>query len=92
MLPSLKKRKVRSGKKPGTAPGTVQHIGEQRVDEVQITIHDYSEGHVDEIAIRDIEEARPDTWRIPPRRGSRSTACTTSKSSRPSGPISICTR
>lgn len=59
LLPGLKKRRVRSGKKPGTAPGTVQHIGEQRVDQVQITIHDFDVDHVDEIAISDIEEARP---------------------------------
>lgn len=51
-------RRLRSGKKPGSAPGTVQHIGEQRLDEVQLTIHDYDESHIDEIAIKDVEESR----------------------------------
>lgn len=46
-------------KKPGTAPGTLEHIGEQKIDQVQLTIHDYDEQHIDEIQITDVEESRP---------------------------------
>lgn len=46
-------------KKPGTAPGTVQHIGEKRVEEVQLTVHDYDESHMDEFPIKNVEEIQP---------------------------------
>lgn len=59
ILPRFKSRRIHSAKDPGTAPGTVQHVGEQRVEEVRITIHDYDTDHVEEIPIDDIEEARP---------------------------------
>ncbi|MDR8390538.1 magnesium/cobalt transporter CorA [Aliifodinibius sp. S!AR15-10] len=55
-LPILTKRRR---KKPGSAPGTVEHIGEQRLDDIQLTIHDYDEDHLDEIHIEDVEESRP---------------------------------
>ncbi|MDZ7691237.1 MAG: CorA family divalent cation transporter [Balneolaceae bacterium] len=46
-------------KKPGSAPGTLEHIGEQKVDQVQLTIHDYDEQHLDEIQIDDVQQSRP---------------------------------
>lgn len=46
-------------KKPGSAPGTVEHIGEQRLEDVQLTVHDYDEDHIDEIAIQEVEESKP---------------------------------
>ena len=52
-------RNNQSSKKPGSAPGTVEHIGRKRVDEVTITIHDYDESHVDRIPIDTIEDSRP---------------------------------
>ena len=52
-------RNNQSTKKPGSAPGTVEHIGLKRVDEVTITIHDYDENHVDRIPIDTIEDSRP---------------------------------
>ncbi|MDX1671799.1 MAG: magnesium/cobalt transporter CorA [Balneolaceae bacterium] len=45
-------------KKPGSAPGTVEHIGEKKVENVIITIHDYDEDHLDTLVIDDIEECR----------------------------------
>lgn len=53
------RQRFRHDKKPGSAPGTVQHIGEKRLEEIQLTIHDYDESHVDEIVIENIEECRP---------------------------------
>ena len=46
-------------KKPGAAPGTIEHVGEKRVDNVSITIHDYDQEHVEEIAINSIEDCKP---------------------------------
>ncbi len=46
-------------KKPGTAPGTIEHVGEQRVQNVTMTIHDYSENHVESVAINSIEDCKP---------------------------------
>lgn len=55
---SLRRNRFKASKKPGTAPGTLHHIGEQLLDQVQITIHDYDIDHVDEISITNIEESR----------------------------------
>lgn len=46
-------------KKPGAAPGTAIHVGEQRVEDVSITIIDYSEDHVDTITIESINDSKP---------------------------------
>lgn len=46
-------------KKPGAAPGTVVHVGEQRVKDVTITIIDYSEDHVDSLVIASIKDCKP---------------------------------
>jgi magnesium transporter len=46
-------------KKPGAAPGTIEHVGEQRVENVSITIHDYDEEYVDTISIESIEGCKP---------------------------------
>lgn len=59
MRPSIKLRKARKRKAPGTAPGTIEHIGEQHMDEIKITVHDYDEAHLEEIAIGEIEKAQP---------------------------------
>lgn len=48
-----------SSKKPGAAPGTIEHIGEQKLEDIQLTIHDYDVDHVDEVVIGDVEESRP---------------------------------
>lgn len=58
-IPKVRKRRIESVKHPGTAPGTVHHTGEKRIEEVTLTIHDYDEHKVDEIHIHDIEEAKP---------------------------------
>ncbi|MBW2603746.1 MAG: magnesium/cobalt transporter CorA [Deltaproteobacteria bacterium] len=46
-------------KKAGASPGTLVHIGEQKVDETRITIIDYDEAHLQERVIEGIEEAFP---------------------------------
>lgn len=46
-------------KKPGTAPGTVDHTGQRHMQDIRITVHDYSENHIDEFTIDDIEQIRP---------------------------------
>lgn len=58
-LPGRLSKKIRERKIPGAAPGTVQHIGEKRLDKVRLTIHDYDESHVEEIVIDQVEECRP---------------------------------
>ncbi|MDX1586164.1 MAG: magnesium/cobalt transporter CorA [Balneolaceae bacterium] len=58
-LPKIRGRRSQESKKAGSAPGTLYHIGEKRVDEVSITIHDYSEEHIDSIEITEIEECKP---------------------------------
>ena len=46
-------------KKPGAAPGTVEHVGKQHLDEVSITIHDYDKEKLETISITSIDECRP---------------------------------
>jgi len=58
MLPSIGLRKSKSYKQPGSAPGTVEHIGERHMDEIAITVHDYDEEHLEEIPIDQIQKAK----------------------------------
>lgn len=46
-------------KKAGSAPGTLVHIGEKRIEEARITLLDYDENHFDERPLASIEEAFP---------------------------------
>ena len=46
-------------KAPGQAPGTIEHTGVQRMESVQLTVHDYSDQHCDQIAIHSIEKSAP---------------------------------
>jgi magnesium transporter len=52
MLRLIKKR----SKKAGLPPGTLVHIGEQKVEEVRITVIDYDEAHFQEEEIATVEE------------------------------------
>lgn len=59
-------------KAPGQAPGTIEHTGVQRMESVQLTVHDYSDQHCDQIAIRSIEKSArvcapwgPTIWPMP---------------------------
>ena len=54
----LSGRKKMSPKEPGTPPGTVEYTGEHKVDEVRIVLHDYDHAHVDQLEIKEIEEAQ----------------------------------
>ncbi len=58
MLPSVRQRKARS-KKPGTAPGTIEHIGERHLDEIKITVYDYDEADFQELPIDQIQKVQP---------------------------------
>lgn len=58
VLPSIRFRRTGDVKKPGSAPGTVEHIGERHMDEIKITVHDYDEEHVEEISISEIQKAQ----------------------------------
>lgn len=55
----MRLRKTQSKKKPGAAPGTIEHIGERHLDEVQITVYDYDEDHFQEIPVDKIQKAQP---------------------------------
>jgi len=49
----------RSKSKPGEAPGSVVFRGDQKVDEIVLTIHDYDESTFNTIPIDDIENSLP---------------------------------
>jgi len=55
-MPRFIKRQI---KKAGASPGTLVHIGEQKVDETRITLIDYDEAHLQERVLDGIEEAFP---------------------------------
>ncbi|MEJ2656533.1 MAG: magnesium/cobalt transporter CorA, partial [Desulfobacterales bacterium] len=55
-MPRFFKRQL---KKAGTSPGTLIHIGEQKVDKARITVIDYDETHLNESVLDDIELAFP---------------------------------
>ncbi|SMO43377.1 magnesium/cobalt transporter CorA [Fodinibius sediminis] len=55
----LTRRKQLPSQKPGTAPGTVEYVGHQKVEEVIISLYDYDEDHIDQLSVTDIEECRP---------------------------------
>ena len=57
-LPRIRKQRM-DRKSIGQAPGTLQYVGEKRLDEIKITIHDYDEDHAKTLEITDIEECRP---------------------------------
>jgi magnesium transporter len=59
ILPSIHLRKMSGQKKPGTAPGTIEHIGERHMEEVKITVHDYDENHLQKAPIDKIQKAQP---------------------------------
>lgn len=58
VLPNIRFRRSGKRKKPGAAPGTVEHIGERHMDEIKITVHDYDQDHVEEIPINKIQKAQ----------------------------------
>ncbi|MFH1721854.1 MAG: magnesium/cobalt transporter CorA [Candidatus Altiarchaeota archaeon] len=51
------KRQAKS--KVGLSPGTLVHIGERRLDEIQISFIDYDEKRFDERVVADVEECFP---------------------------------
>ncbi len=55
-MPRFLKRQLT---KAGSSPGTLVHVGEQKVDETRITLIDYDEAHLDERVLDDIEDAFP---------------------------------
>lgn len=60
ILPRIKNRHPDvKRKKPGSAPGTIQHVGQRHLDEIQITVHDYDESRVEKIQIEEIKESKP---------------------------------
>lgn len=58
MLPSVRLRKTHRRKKPGSAPGTIEHTGERHLDKIQITVYDYDEENLEEISIDEIQKAK----------------------------------
>jgi len=55
-MPRFIKRQL---KKAGSSPGTLVHVGEQKVEETRITLIDYDDAHLEEKVIDGIEEAFP---------------------------------
>ncbi len=55
-MPRFIKRQL---KKAGASPGTLVHIGDQKVDKTRITLIDYDEAHLQERVLDGIEEAFP---------------------------------
>lgn len=58
-LPNIRLRKFQHRKKAGSAPGTVEHIGERHLDEIRITVYDYDEESLQEISIDQVQKAKP---------------------------------
>lgn len=56
LFSSAHQRKVRR-KLPGQAPGTVQHTGAKTMEQIVMTVHDYSDSHYDLIPITEIESS-----------------------------------
>ncbi|WP_138430128.1 magnesium/cobalt transporter CorA [Fodinibius saliphilus] len=59
LLPSIRFRQSKKQLTPGTAPGTVEHIGERHMEEIKITVEDYDADHYEEFIIDNIENALP---------------------------------
>lgn len=59
ILPSIRYKKIKQRKKPGAAPGTVEHIGERYLDKIQIAVHDYDEEQIQNISIDNIQKVQP---------------------------------
>ncbi len=59
ILPHIRRNSTGKAKKPGSAPGTIQHIGRRQVEDIKITVYDFDEHHADEIHIDNIEECKP---------------------------------
>lgn len=59
VLPSIHLKKRRSYKKPGSPPGTIEHIGERHMDEIKITVHDYDDTKLQEISVKQIQKVKP---------------------------------
>lgn len=58
LLPSIHFRRSGDRKKPGSPPGTVEHTGVRHMDNIKITVHDYSADHIEEISINEIQKAQ----------------------------------
>lgn len=58
-LPNLRPKKSRAHKKPGSAPGTIQHIGVQHMEEIKISVHDYDDTKLEEISVDQIQKVKP---------------------------------
>ncbi len=52
-------KKIRSSKKPGSAPGTIAHVGKKVLNDIIINIHDYDLTHLTVKKIDEIEECKP---------------------------------
>ena len=48
----------KSSKKAGLSPGTLVHVGERKVDDIQITVMDYDESRYAEMTVDSIETCR----------------------------------
>ena len=55
-MPRFIKRQLKNA---GSSPGTLVHVGEQKVEETRITLIDYDDAHLEEKVIDGIEEAFP---------------------------------
>jgi magnesium transporter len=59
VLPKLRFKNIHQPKKPGLSPGTVEHIGQRHLDEIEITVHEFSENQLQQISVDDIKEVQP---------------------------------
>lgn len=58
LLPSIHFRKTHREKKPGAAPGTVVHTGEQHLEEIAITVYDYDQPHFKKVPVDTIQQVK----------------------------------
>ncbi|HEX6981228.1 MAG TPA: magnesium/cobalt transporter CorA [Balneolaceae bacterium] len=59
VLPKLRFKNIHQTKKPGLSPGTVEHIGQRHLDEIKITVHEYSEKQLQQVSVDDIKDVQP---------------------------------
>ncbi len=53
------KNKGLASQQPGAAPGTIEHIGEQRIENIIIDLYNYDEDYVEHQTIDTIEDCEP---------------------------------
>ncbi|NUO81589.1 magnesium and cobalt transport protein CorA, partial [candidate division KSB1 bacterium] len=55
----MSKSKKRRGKRPGLPPGTLVHVGEQKIERIKVSLIDYEPAKFQEQEITEVQECFP---------------------------------